>query len=130
EFLPGPFSDVVLSRIYSVPFRLNAQSAVTVQPAANALMLTGKAQTKFVGTVKRAPGFSEAVGVAFVNLPAGYTAPKVTLAAGQEQFEIVVTAPAVTAAADLPNVALRVSTTAGNPLQNDVPIATKAAPGQ
>jgi hypothetical protein len=130
EILPTPFSDIVLSTACSAPFRLNVQSAVTVQPAANTLMLTGKAQTKFSGTVKRSPGFSEALDVAIVNLPAGYTAPKATLAADQEQFEIVVTAPAVTAAADLPKVALRVSTTDGNLLQTDLPLATKAAPGQ
>jgi hypothetical protein len=130
EILPTPFSDHVLSTHYSAPFQINVQGAVTVQPAANTLMLTGTAQTKFSGTVKRSPGFREAVSVEFVNLPAGYTASKATLAADQEQFDILIAAPAVAAAADLPKVALRVSGADGNPLLGDLPIATKTTPGK
>lgn len=130
EFVAQPFSDRVVAAIDSAPFRLNVQNAVTIQPAANALMLAGKAETKFTGTLKRTAGYAQPVEISLVNLPAGYVAPKAIVAANQEQFEIVVTAPEVAAAADLPNVALRVTTTVGGLLQNDLPIATKATPGK
>lgn len=128
DFVPHSFSDKVLASVYSPPFRLNVQNAVTVQLAASTLALTGNAQAKFAGTVKRTAGFTGPVDVAIVNLPAGYTAPKLTLAADQEQFEIAVGAPAVTAAADIPNVQFRITTPAGSPLERDRPLAVKVAP--
>jgi hypothetical protein len=130
EFVPHAFSDKVLTTVYSPPFRLPVQNAVSVQLAANNLALTGNAPTKFTGAVKRTARFSGAVEVSLVNLPAGYTAPKVTVPAEQEQFEIVVTAPAVTAAADLPNIQFRVTSPRGSLMQKDMPVATKVAPGQ
>jgi hypothetical protein len=128
DIVSDPFSDRILATVYSAPFRLNLQSAVSVQPAANALTLASKAQTKFSGTIKRTSGFNDPVDVRLVNLPASYAAPAVTVAPNQEQFEIVVTAPEVTAPADIPKVALRVSTTAGTPLQDEIAVPTKATP--
>jgi hypothetical protein len=130
EFVPHAFSDKVLASVYSPPFRLPVQNAVSVQLAANNLSLTGNAQTKFTGTVKRTARFTGAVGVSLINLPGDYPAPQVMVAPDQEQFEIVVSAPAVTAAADLPNIQLRVATPTGSLLQKDMPVATKVAPGQ
>jgi len=130
DFVPHAFSDKVLASVTSTPFRVHAQNGASVELAAKSLILTGNAQTKFTGTVKRTSGFAQAVEVALVNLPAGYSAPKVTVPPEQEQFEIVVTAPAVTAAADLPNVQFRVTTPGGGPLQKDVGIATKVTPAQ
>jgi hypothetical protein len=130
DFVAHAFSDKILATVYSPAFRLSVQNAVSVQPAANNLSLSGGTETKFAGTVKRTVRFADAVDVALVNLPAGYSAPKVTVPAEQEQFEIVVAAPAVAAAADLPNVQFRVTATYGGLLQKDTPIATKAVPGQ
>ena len=130
EFVPHAFSDKVRASVYSPPFRLPVQNAVSVQLAENSLSLTGNAQTKFTGAVKRTARFMGAVAVSLVNLPAGYSAPQVTVAPEQEQFEIVVSAPAVTAAADLPNIQFRVTTAVGSLLQKDMPVATKVAPGQ
>jgi hypothetical protein len=130
EFVPHAFSDKVLAAAYSPPFRLPVQNSISVQLAANSLMLTGNAQTKFTGTVKRTARFTGAVDVSLVNLPAGYAAPKVTVAAEQEQFEIAVSAPAVTAAADLPNIQFRVTSPLGSLMQKDVAVATKVMPGQ
>jgi len=93
EILPHAFSDKALASAYSRPFRLVVQNAVAVQLGANSLALTGNAQTKFSGVVKRTVGFTGAVDVSLLNLPAGYTAPKVTIAPDQENFEIVVSAP-------------------------------------
>lgn len=130
DVLPNPYSDKVLASVYSLPFRRLVQNAVAAQLAASNLALTGNAQTKVAGTLKRTAPFTGAIEVSLVNLPAGYTAPKVTVAADQEQFEINVTAPAVATAADLANIVFRVTTPAGNRLQNDTPIPTKVAPPQ
>lgn len=130
DFVAHAFSDRILATVYSPAFRLPVQNAVSVQPAANNLSLSGGTQTKFAGTVKRTVRFADAIEVALVNLPAGYSAPKVTVPADQEQFEIIVAAPAVAAAADLPNVQFRVTAISGGLLQKDTPIATKAVPGQ
>jgi hypothetical protein len=129
EFVPHAYSDKVLATVYSTPFRLPVQNAVSVQLTANNLALTGNAQTKFTGTVKRTARFTGAVDVSLVNLPAGYMAPKVTVPPDQEQFEIVVTAPAVTAAADLPKIQFRVTSPLGSLMQKDVAVPTKVMPG-
>ena len=81
-------------------------------------------------SIKRTARFTGAVDVALLNLPAGYAAPKVTVAPDQEQFEIVVSVPAVTAAADLPNIQFRVTTPSGSLLQRDTAMPTKVAVGQ
>lgn len=130
EFVPHPFSDKVLAVAYSTPFRLSVQPALAVQLASNTLSLTGNAQTKFTGTIKRTASFAEPVDVTLINLPQGYSAPKVSVPGNQETFEITVTSPAVTAAADLPNIAFRVTTAGGQPLAGNLPVATKVAPGQ
>jgi hypothetical protein len=128
DFLPQPLSDKSLASAYSHPFRLPVQNAVSVQLAAPNLALTGNAQTKFTGAVKRTARFAAPVEVSLLNFPAGYSAPKAIIAPDQEQFEIVVSAPAVTAAADLPNIQFRVATPAGSLLQRDAPVPTKVTP--
>jgi hypothetical protein len=130
DFLPHAFSEKVLHSTYSRAFRLPVQDAVTVQLASNSLALVGNSQAKFGGAVKRAAGFTSAVDVALINLPAGYTAPKVTVAPDQERFEIVVSAPAVSAAADLPNIQFRITTSRGTLLRPDTPLPTKSTPAQ
>ena len=130
DFVPNIFSDRVLATAYSPPFRLPVQNAVSVELAAKSLTLTGNMQATFAGAVKRTARFEGPVDVSLLNLPGGYSASKVTVAADQEKFEIVVTAPAVTAAADLPNIQFRVASPAGSLLQKDTPIPTKVMPGQ
>ena len=130
EVLPEAFSEQALATAYSQPFRLNVQPSLALQPATNSLMLTGKGETKLAGTLQRTAGFAQPVEVELVNLPAGYSAPKVVIAPDQQQFELAVTAPDVAAAADLPNIVLRVTTSTGRPLLGDIPIATKVTPAQ
>jgi hypothetical protein len=130
DFVPNIFSDRVLATAYSPPFRLPVQNAVSVELAAKSLTLTGNMQATFAGAVKRTARFEGPVDVSLLNLPGGYSASKVTVAADQEKFEIVVTVPAVTAAADLPNIQFRVASPAGSMLQKDTPIPTKVMPGQ
>jgi hypothetical protein len=128
DFLPHAFSDRIVAAAYSRPFRLPVHDAVTVQLTSNSLSLVGATQTKFPGAVKRTEGFTGAVEVALINLPAGYSAPQVTVPPDQEQFEIVVGTPAVAAAADLPNIQFRITTPQGHLLRPDAPVPTKAAP--
>ncbi|HEY2253894.1 MAG TPA: hypothetical protein VGH74_22620 [Planctomycetaceae bacterium] len=52
-----------------------------------------------------------------------------TVPADQEPFEIIVSAPAVTAAADLPNIQFRVTSPLGSLMQKDVAVPTKVMPG-
>ena len=129
DFVPHVFSDKVLATAYSLPFRLPVQNGVSVQLAAGNLMLTGNAQTKFAGAVKRTARFEGPVEVSLLNLPPGYSAAKVAVTADQEAFEIVISAPAVTAAADLPNIQFRVASPSGSLLQKDTPVPTKVMPG-
>ncbi|HEY2253893.1 MAG TPA: hypothetical protein VGH74_22615 [Planctomycetaceae bacterium] len=76
EFVPHAYSDKVLATVYSTPFRLPVQNAVSVQLAANNLALTGNAQTKFTGTVKRTARFTGAVDVSLVNLRPAIRPPR------------------------------------------------------
>lgn len=127
EIVPHLFSNNVLATVYSRPFILPVQPAVAVQLPAPALMLKGGSTVKFAGTVKRAAGYTGPVSATILNLPAGYSAPAVEVPAGQENFEATITVPAVAAAADIPNVVLRISGAEGV-LQDDVALPTKAAP--
>ena len=129
ELVSNPFSDKVLGTVYSSPFRLPVQNAITLELAENMLVMTGDTASKFQGTIKRSPGFAEQVEVALLNLPASYTAPKVTLPPDQSQFEVVITAPKVTAEVNVANVVLRVTGPTGNLLQADMPLKAKVVPG-
>lgn len=129
ELVEHTFSQNTVATIYSTPFRLSVQPAITVQLAANNLMVTGGVAAKFTGTIKRTPGFQGAVTVQILNLPAGSTVPPVTVPADQEAFELTVTPAMVAAAMDIPNVVFRAVAVDGNkPLQADVPLATKISP--
>ena len=122
----------VVASISSTPFRVNVQNALAVQLAANNLMVTGGVAGKFTGTIKRTSGFTGAVNVQILNLPAGSTVPTVTITPDKETFELPVMTAAVTAALDVPNVAFRVTAAeTGKLLQADTPLATKiTAPAQ
>lgn len=128
ELVEHPFAQNVFGTTYSKPFRLPVQNALTIQLAANNLALTSGMATKFTGTVKRTAGFTGPVSVQILNLPAGSTVPTVTLAPGQETFELVVTPAAVTAAMDVPNVVFRAISESGKTLQPDVALPTKISP--
>ncbi|MBS0265118.1 MAG: hypothetical protein JSS02_24515 [Planctomycetes bacterium] len=128
DFASQPFSENVVTSIYSNPFRLPVQNAVTVQFATPELKLTGNANTTFRGTVKRAPSWTGAVSITLLNLPTGYTSAPVTVPPDQDQFELVIASPAITAAAKLANVQIRVATPLGNLLQVDTPVAVSVAP--
>lgn len=129
ELVEHPFSQNVVATIYSKPFRLPVQNAVTTQLASSDLRLKGATATKFAGSMKRTVGFTAPVTVQILNLPAGTTVPPVTVAADQENFELVVTPAAVTAAAAVPNVVFRVTSgPSATPLLPDMPLTTRIEP--
>lgn len=129
ELVEHPFSQNAVATVYSKPFRLPVQSGIAVQLAAKNLMVTGGVATKFTGTIKRTAGFKGAVNVQILNLPAGSTAPTVTVAPDQETFELTVTPAAVAAVMDVPNVVFRTTSVDGGKLvQPDIPLVTKVSP--
>ncbi|MGQ0636253.1 MAG: hypothetical protein ACT4QC_16690 [Planctomycetaceae bacterium] len=128
DFVAHPYSEKILASVFSLPIRINVHDAVSVQLAANALALASKSQTRITGTMTRTPGFTDVVDVQLVNLPPGYLAPRVTVAPDQESFELVVTAPEISAAADIANVAFRATGPSGASLVADIPLQAKASP--
>ena len=130
DLLPDLFSDTVVSSLVSAPFRLSVQNAIAVKPV-QPLQLTGESKTTFLVTMDRTAGFTEPVLFELLNLPQGYTAAKVRQV-GDQQKEIAtgieIMAPKVAAAADLPNILLRITTESGSQLVNDIPVPTKAVP--
>ena len=128
EILPHAYSSHVIGQVFSMPFLLPVQNAAAVTLDANTLTLVGSQANKVVGTVKRTAGFGGSIDVTLQGLPAGYTAPKVTVPADKEQFELVVTAGPEAAAKDLPNITLRIEATGVGPILADSPVALKAGP--
>ncbi|MGQ0636252.1 MAG: hypothetical protein ACT4QC_16685 [Planctomycetaceae bacterium] len=128
DLVAHAFSDKVAATIYSQPFQLNMHDAVAVQLATNSLAVSGMSNVTLTGKLKRTPGFADPVVASLVGLPEGYSASAVTVPADQNEFQIVLAAPTLTAPADLPNVALRVTTLREGELLPDQPISVKAAP--
>lgn len=129
ELVEHPFAQNIVATIYSAPFRLPVQNAVAQTLPANNLDLKSATPAKFTGSIKRTPGFTGLVSVQILNLPAGSNVPPVTVAADQENFELSITPSTATAATDVPNVLLRVtSAESGKPLLADTPLATKISP--
>ncbi len=129
ELVEHSFARNAVATINSTPFRLTIQNALAVQLAANNLLVTSGVAGKFSGSIKRTAGFTGAVNVQILNLPAGSTVPTVTIAPDQEAFELPVMTAAVTAAVDVPNVVIRVTLAeTGKLLQPDTPLPVKIAP--
>lgn len=128
EIMPHAYSSQILGQVYSVPFLLPVQNAAAVTLDTNTLTLVGGQANKVLGTIKRTAGFTGAIDVTLQGLPAGYAAPKVTVPADKEQFELVVTAGPEAAAKDLPNITLRVEATGFGPILADSPVALKVGP--
>ncbi len=128
EILPHAYSSHVLGQVFSAPFLLSVQNAAAVTLDAASLTLVGGQPNKIAGTVKRTAPFAGAIDVTLQGLPAGYIAPKITVPADKEQFELLVTAGAEAAARDIPNITLRVEATGIAQVLPDSPVALKAGP--
>lgn len=129
DFLPHAFSEKVLATVYSAPFRLSSVPALTLQPGSQELLLTGGKSATYSGKIRRAPGFHEAVELAFLNFPGGFSAPKVIIPADRDEFEITVSAPALGAMMNVPGIFLRTTRTNGDLLLGDLAVKTRAEPG-
>ena len=128
EILPHAYSSHVIGQVFSIPFLLPVQNAAAVTLDATKLTLVGGQANTIAGTVKRTTGFAGAIDVTLQGLPAGYTAPKVTVPADKEQFDLVVTAGLEAAAKDIPNITLRVEATGVGPILADAAVALKVGP--
>jgi len=99
----SPRADLVLS----LPFDLK------MEPTALKIPQGGKAKIKIIAT--RKGGYQGPIAFELRNLPANATAPKSTIAMGQNEAEVEVTAPANTAPGEKKDVnVLGTATTAGN----------------
>lgn len=128
ELVEHMFAQNVVGTVYSTPFRLAVQNAITPQLMANQLTLTGGATGKFAGSIKRTAGFNGPVIVQILNLLPGTQAPAVTLQADQESFELMITPPAVATVMDVPNVYISFSSGNGKLLVANLPLPTKITP--
>ncbi len=124
------FSRYVHAAAYSDPFRAAIREACTVDLDANSFNLTGGAENKLRGTVKRAVGFSGDVVIAVAGLPEGYTAAAATVPNGQEAFELSITAGNEEKPRDVNNVVVSIRTSGGAGLLPDRTIALKVAAGK
>ncbi len=128
EILPHAYSSHVIGQVFSIPFLLPVQNAAAVTLDATKLTLVGGQANTIVGTVKRTAGFAGAIDVTLQGLPAGYTAPKMTVPADKEQFDLIITAGPEAAAKDIPNITLRVEATGIGPILADAAVALKVGP--
>ncbi len=117
DILPHAFSQRIIATVYSEPFRLPVQNAVTVSIKGNALKLVGETKNKVSGTVKRASAFRGKVVIALSGFPKEYSAPQITVPADQENFELIVTAPKENEMRPLSQVTLSVTDHNGKRLQ-------------
>lgn len=127
EQLPHLYSQQLLQRAYAVPLRVSLQTAIKSAFDAPSLAVVAETQHQITGKLNRTAGFAAPVEVSLSGLPAGYQSTPVTVPGDQDNFQIVVTAPAVTAETGVPNVKLR-ATTSGSLLQTDQDVPLKVIP--
>ncbi|MBI1347707.1 hypothetical protein GC163_15640 [bacterium] len=127
EAVPHLYSDRVIGTAYSRPFRVQVQTAVA--PMLEAATLTAKSETshEVTGKLQRTAGFTGPVSVTLIGLPKGYAVQAAEVAGDQNDFKLIVTAPAVTAETAVANVKLHV-TTSGSAIAADQDVALKVVP--
>jgi len=104
EVVPHAYSKNVLATIDSKPFRLAVQNAVAINFDTTTFNLAAGAEGRVKGKIARTAPFAGAVDLALSGLPEGYKAAPVNIPADKDEFELVVTSPAVTEAATLSNL--------------------------
>ncbi|MCH7989037.1 MAG: hypothetical protein IID46_07780, partial [Planctomycetes bacterium] len=125
DVIPHPYSNQVLESVYSEPFRLPVRIAATLTLDPKTLNLVPGQSNKVRGTLNRTAGFKGSVDVVLTGLPKGYSSPRVSVPAGQKQFELTVTLPETTKPAALQKITLAVSSTGGGPILPNQPVALK-----
>lgn len=127
EATPHAYSERVVATAYSQPFRAEIKNAVAPKLDDPSLTVVAESDHKVIGRLQRTAGFNGPVEATLVGLPAEYMIQASSVAGDQEQFEIVVKAPKVAAAAAVPNVKLRV-TSGGSLLATETPVNLKVMP--
>lgn len=128
EAVPHAYSDRVIGTAYALPFRVSVQTAAAPKLDASTLTITAESPSEIRGKLTRTAGFTAPVRIALNGLPQGYKFAPVEVPGDQDDFVLVVTAPAVAAEAAVPNVKLNV-TVAGSAIaaDQDVPLKVKPA---
>lgn len=127
EAVPHAYSERVVATAYSQPVRVEIKNAASPKFDEATLVVTAETDHAVTGKLQRTAGFADPVDVSLVGLPQGYQQTPALVAGDQDEFRIVVKAPAVTAEAAVPNVKLRV-TSAGSLLQAESDVALKVKP--
>ena len=120
DLLQNSMSVQPLATTYSKTFRRKIPSAATIKYDSNAVVLASGAPAKFTGKVIRHRDYHETVEVSLKGLPKEYLAPKVTVPPDQENFELIITSPRVTAGGEILNINFVVKDLKGNILQPEL----------
>jgi hypothetical protein len=127
EAVPHAYSDRVLATAHAVPFRAAIENAVSPKLEDATLKVLAESEHAVKGTLQRTTGFSDPVEVTLTGLPADYHVTPAKVAGDQNEFQIVVKAPAVENEKALENIKLRV-TSQGSAIANEAPVALRAVP--
>jgi hypothetical protein len=129
DLVPHAYSNNVRGTIFSTPFRVLIQDPLSLTMDAASLSLAAAQPGKVRGKIVRNPAYKQNVRVALAGLPAGYSAPAVTISADKSDFEIAVTSAAEPTARVLPNVTVDVALANGKRVITQ-PIELKVAPAK
>lgn len=127
DVLAHPYSERPLATAVALPFRATVETAVAPKLDAPSLQVVAETAHEVTGKLERTKGFTSPVHVTLTGFPKGYQVQPAVVPGDQNEFKIIVTAPAVTAAAAIPNVKLQV-TTSGSPLAADQDVPLKVTP--
>lgn len=127
DVLAHPYSERPLATAVALPFRATVETAVAPKLDVPSLHVVAESAHEVTGKLERTKGFTSPVQVTLTGLPKEYKMQPAVVPGDQNEFKIIVTAPAVTAAAVIPNVKLQV-TTSGSPIAADQDVPLRIAP--
>lgn len=127
EAVPHAYSDRVLATAHAIPFRANIENAVAPKLEDATLKVIADTDHAVTGTLQRTAGFDGPVEVTLAGLPQGYQVTPANVSGDQNEFRMVVKAPKVQSAQDVPNVKLRV-TSQGSLLLTEPAVALNVVP--
>jgi hypothetical protein len=127
EAVPHAYSERVVATAYSQPIRVQIQDAVSPKFDDATLAVVAETEHAVTGKLQRTAGFTGPVEVTLVGLPQEYQQTPATVPGDQDEFRIILKAPATQAEQAVPNVKLRV-TSSGSPLRAESDVALKLKP--
>ena len=122
------YATSVQGRIYSQPFRLPVRNAASVTLDPKTTTLPSNTLHSLRGTLKRDPGFNEAVEIEILvdKRLAGFSGTKVTVPAGQSTFELKLQVGQENEPRTVPGIRMSVRLAGGGPLLPDQVLALKS----